>query len=139
MATRDHASDAAPAHPDVLTDVQELAQDNRCVLKLKQYLTGSRTRNEIDMSSDIMPALRALRGAVVMRFQHTAKTEYVWPAEDHDAVSSCFHDTGEEFMSDVPISRLELEDWRDTPKPSEFLPAENVDHVRPDRALGGAK
>lgn len=137
MATKDTATDRPTAHPTVVDDIQQRAKHNTRLRKLLQYLQGDRTTGEIDMQQDIVPALQDLNGLVAMRFSHTGKTEYVWPATETDAVSSCYYDDGRSHMENVPISRDELEDWRDTPEPSDFLPAENVDHLRPERALGG--
>jgi len=137
MATNDTAADRPTAHPTVVADVQDHAQHNPRLRKFLQYLKGDRNPGEINMRQDIVPALQALNGKVAIRFSHTGKTEYIWPAEHSDAVSSCFYDDGREHMSNVPISCDELDNWRGLPEPNDFMPAENVEHVRPERALGG--
>ena len=137
MATSEAQPDSPVVHPDVIEDVQTQAEHNTQVQTLLEYLNGERDATDVSMQQDIVPALQDLNGRVVIRFRHTAKVEYVWPAEIADTVSSCYHDTGEQFMAGTPVSRDELDKFRSFPNPGDFLPAENVQHVRPERALGG--
>jgi hypothetical protein len=139
MATSDAPADTEVVHPDVMDDVQTQAQHNTCVRTLLQYLQGDLAASDVSMQQDIVPALQDLDGHVVIRFRHTAKVEYIWPADVADTVSSCYHDTGEEFMCGTPVSRDELDKFRSFPCPGDFLPAANVEHVRPERARGGAE
>jgi hypothetical protein len=139
MATSDAPTDRSTADQAVIDELQQCARNNTRVSKLLQYLRGNRNPGEIDMQHDVIPALQHVQGEVAMTFRHDGKTEYVWPAKTTDAVSSCYYDDGRAHMEGVPISREELADWRKMPQPSDFVPANNIEIMRPERALGGAE
>lgn len=119
--------------------------------RLMQYLKGERHRGQVNIKEDVLPALTLLEGDVALEYVHdggtNARVEYVYPAKEHDAVSSCWYvrkpdqtkHTAERDaqITNTPWNADELDAAREVPPPDRFVFVAEIDYSTPTKALGG--
>jgi len=87
-----------------------------------EYLNGNRTRADLDLEADVLPALVMCGGKLALRYHHTDKTEFVYATNgEPEAVASCYHDDSDALVNNIGFPVDELREHRGIPDPDGFV------------------
>jgi hypothetical protein len=136
MSESEQPADRPSPDTHVTSELREHRDLHAGARRLLEYLNGTRTRVDLSLEDDVLPALVATGGAIALRYHHTDKTEFVYATNDTPAaVASCYHDDADALVNNIGFPVDELRAHRGIPDPDDFVHVGyHVPHQRPPKA-----
>lgn len=113
--------------PTPSTHVRQALQEHRRLhagaRKTLEYLNGTRTKQQLDLQTDILAAFRVAGGQLALRYEHDKTTEYVFATSDSTrAVASAYYkDRSGAQVENLAFPVEDLKRDRGIPDPDDFV------------------
>lgn len=136
MSRPEQPTSRSTANTEVTRELAEHRDLHDGARRTLEYLNGTRSRTDLSLEDDVLPALVATGGAIALRYHHTDKTEFVYATDTTPAaVASCYHDDADALVNNIGFPVDELESHRGIPNRGDFVHvAYSVPHDRPAKA-----